>query len=189
MIEYPKKLTRKELKKISKYDCSDEIKDAYKNYLTGYSFEEFVKYCEENGSEEMEKLLFSFTDLQLEKFKPNTLIWISHVLLNFMIYFNVNLDYSEYYDAYASALQMTVLSIAMTMTIEKISIDEAEFPENSQICFEKFFKKCPDYRFNLKTDCNLAYKSFNQNFDFTQDEFYAKVKNHFTENNYLKKEL
>ena len=106
-------------------------------------------------------------------------------MVNFMIYFNVNLDYGQYYDAYASALQLSVLSCAMKMSIEKISFEEVPFPENSEICFEKFFKTCPDFRFNLKTDSNLAYKSFNTNFDFTSEEFYNKIENHFQKNGYL----
>lgn len=184
MLTYPKILKPKELKKISKYSCDDEIKDAYTRYLTNYSFKEFVKYCEDNPDNSLEDLIFKFTDLQLERFEPNSLIWISHVMVNFMIYFDVNLDYNEYYDAYASAIQLTVLSCAMEMTIEKISFDETSFPKHSEICFEKFFNKCPDFKFNLKTDCNLAYKSFNTNFDFTSEEFYLKVKKHFDECGY-----
>ena len=42
-------------------------------------------------------------------------------MLNFVIYFDVNLDYGQYYDAYASALQLTVLSCAMKMSIDKVS--------------------------------------------------------------------
>lgn len=181
MFTYPKILKRKDLKKISKYQCDDEIKDVYIKYLTNYSFKEFVEYCEYNSDENLEDLIFSFTDLQLEKFEPNSLIWVSHVMVNFMIYFNVNLDYGEYYDAYASALQLTVLSCAMEMTLNKISFDDVQFPQHCEICFEKLFDKCPDFRFNLKTDCNLAHKSFNTNFDFTGDEFYQKVKEHFDE--------
>lgn len=184
MFTYPKVLKRKELKKISKYPCDEKIKESYISYLSNYSFEEFVKYCENNSDEDLEGLIFSFTDLQLEKFQPNSLIWISHVLINFMIYFNVNLDYEEYYDAYASAIQMTVLSLAMEMTIKKISFEETQFPENSKICFEKLFNKCPDFKFNLKTDCNLAYKSFSTHFDFTSEEFYSKMKNRFDECGY-----
>ena len=184
MFTYPKTLKRKDLKKISKYDCDEEIKEAYIKYLSNYSFKEFIKYCEDNNTEDLEDLIFSFTDLQLEKFEPNSLIWVSHVMVNFMIYFDVNLDYGEYYDAYASALQLTVLSCAMEMTIEKISINEVPFPEHSKICFEKFFDKCPDFRFDLKTDCNLAYNSYNTNFDFTSEEFYSKIKTHFDECGY-----
>ena len=184
MFTYPKKLKRKDLKKISKYDCDEEIKDAYIKYLSNYSFNEFVDYCENNNDKDLEDLIFKFTDLQLEKFKPNSLIWVSHVMINFMIYFNVNLDYNEYYDAYASAIQLTVLSCAMDMTINKVSLDEVPFPEHSKICFEKFFNKCPDFEFNLKTDCNLAYNSFNTNFDFSEDDFYLKVKKHFDEKKY-----
>ena len=130
MLTYPKILKPKELKKISKYPCDDEIKDAYTRYLTNYSFKEFVKYCEDNPDNSLEDLIFKFTDLQLERFEPNSLIWISHVMVNFMIYFDVNLDYNEYYDAYASAIQLTVLSCAMEMTIEKISFDETSFPKH-----------------------------------------------------------
>lgn len=184
MFTYPKILKRKDLKKISKYDCDEQIKDAYIKYLSNYSFEEFVEYCKDNDGNDLEKLIFKFTDLQLEKFEPNSLIWVSHVMVNFMIYFNVNLDYGEYYDAYASAIQLTVLSCAMDMTINKIPFEEVEFPEHSRICFEKFFEKCPDFRFNLKTDCNLAYKSFNNNFDFTSEEFYSKINAHFEECGY-----
>ena len=101
-----------------------------------------------------------------------------------MIYFEVNLDYNEYYDAYASAIQFTVLYCAMKMTLNKISFDEVEFPEHSKNCFEKLFKKKPDFRFNLEKDCNLAYNSYNTNFDFTAEEFYLKMKEHFDECNY-----
>ena len=184
MFTYPKILKRKELKRISKYQCDEEIKDAYTKYLTNYSFKEFVRYCEDNDDANLEDLIFSFTDLQLERFEPNSLIWVSHVMLNFMIYFNVNLDYGEYYDAYASALQLTVLSFAMEMAIEKISLEEVQFPEHSKICFERFFEKCPDFRFNLEKDCSLAHKSFNTNFDFTGKEFYLKMKEHFDECGY-----
>ena len=144
-----------------------------------------MKYCEDNDNEDLEDLIFKFTDLQLEKFKPNSLIWVSHVMINFMIYFNVNLDYGEFYDAYASAIQLTVLSCAMEMAMNKISFDEVPFPENPKNCFEKFFDKNPDFRFNLKTDCHLAYNSFNTNFDFTSEEFYLKMKTHFEKHNYL----
>lgn len=183
MFTYPKVLMRKELKKISRYPCSEDIKEAYLGYLTNYSFEEFAEFCRDNDGG-MEELIFKFTDLQLEKFEPNSLIWVSHVLVNFMIYFNVNLDYGEYYDAYASALQLTVLSCAMKMVIDKISFDEVPFPEHSKICFGKFFDKCPDFRFNLKNDCNLAYKSFNNDFGFTGEEFYLKVQRHFDDEGY-----
>ena len=101
MFTYPKTLKRKDLKKISKYDCDEEIKEAYIKYLSNYSFKEFIKYCEDNNTEDLEDLIFSFTDLQLEKFEPNSLIWVSHVMVNFMIYFDVNLDYGEYYAASA----------------------------------------------------------------------------------------
>lgn len=185
MFEFPKVLRPKDLKKISKYPCDEEIKDAYIKYLTNYSFREFAAFCKENIDVELENLIFQFTDLQLEKFEPNSLIWVSHVMLNFMIYFNVNLDYGEYYDAYASALQLTVLACAMEMIIEKISFDEVEFPEFSRVCFEKFFEKVPDFKFKLETDCNLAYRSFNTKFNFSSDEFYLKLKEHFDEMGYL----
>ena len=125
MITYPKVLRQKDLKKISNYPCDDEIKDAYTKYLTNYSFTEFVEFCEE-GDADLENLIFSFTDLQLEKFEPNSLIWVSHVLINFLIYFDVNLDYGNDYDAYASALQFTVLFFAMNLLVEKISFDEVD---------------------------------------------------------------
>ena len=185
MFKFPKVLRPKDLKKISRYPCGDEIKDAYLRYLTNYSFKEFAEFCLENDAKRMDEIIFSFTDLQLEKFKPNSLIWVSHVMVNFLIYFNVNLDYGEYYDAYASAIQFTVLSCAMKMTIEKIPFEEVPFPENSRICFEKFFSACPDFRFNLKKDCNLAFKSFNTSFDFTSEEFYHKMEAHFCQNGYL----
>lgn len=184
MFTYPKILKRKDLKKISKYPCDDEIKDAYIRYLSNYSFKEFVKYCEDNTGKDLEDLIFKFTDLQLERFEPNSLIWVSHVMINFMIYFDVNLDYNEYYDAYASAIQLTVLSCAMDMALNKISLDEVQFPQHCRICFEKFFDKCPDFKFNLEKDCNLAYNSFNTNFDFTSEEFYLKVRKHFDECGY-----
>lgn len=184
MFTYPKILTRKELKRISKYPCDEEIKDAYTKYLSNYSFKEFVKYCEDNDDKDLENLIFSFTDLQLERFEPNSLIWVSHAMINFLIYFEVNLDYNEYYDAYATAIQSTVLSCAMKMTLNKIPFDEVPFPEHSKTCFEKLFNKNPDFRYNLENDCKLAYNSFNTNFDFTSEEFYLKVKTHFDECNY-----
>ncbi len=184
MSTFPKELSRKDLKKISKYPCSDDIKDAYINYLSDYSFKDFFQYCEENNNKDLEDLIFKFTDNQLEKFRPNSLIWVSHVLLNFMIYFHVNLDYGEYYDAYASALQLTVLSCAMDMEMDKISFNEVQFPENSAICFEKLFKKCPDFKYNLEKDCKQAHKSFNTNFKFSDEEFFFKVKNYFEENGF-----
>ncbi|MDO5859660.1 hypothetical protein [Methanobrevibacter sp.] len=184
MFTYPRILKRKDLKKISKYPCDDEIKDAYIKYLSNYSFNEFVKYCEDNSGENLEDLIFKFTDLQLEKFEPNSLIWVSHVMINFMIYFNVNLDYNEFYDAYASALQLTVLSCAMEMTISKIPFEEVTFPEHSKICFEKLFDKCPNFKFDLKKDCTLAYNSYNTNFDFESEEIYSKIKAHFDECGY-----
>ena len=183
MFTYPKVLKRKELKKISKYSCDEEIKEAYIKYLTNYSFKEFVKFCQDNDGD-LEDLIFKFTDLQLEKFEPNSLIWVSHVLINFMIYFNVNLDYGEYYDAYASALQLTVLSCAMKMLLDKVSFDEVSFPQHSKLCFDKFFDNCQDFNFNLKRDCELAYKSFNNDFEFTFEEFYLKVKKHFDDEGY-----
>ena len=185
MFTYPKVLRKKDLKKISKYSCDEEIKDAYIKYLTNYSFEEFVMFCQKNSEKNLDDIIFKFTDMQLEKFEPNSLIWVSHVMINFMIYFNVNLDYGHYYDAYASAIQLTVLSCAMKMSIEKISFDEVPFPENSKINFERFFRECPDFRFNLQKDCELAFKSFNTNFDFTSEEFYIKSKDHFQKNGYL----
>lgn len=184
MFTYPKTLNQKELKRISKYPCDDEIKDAYIKYLSNYSFKEFVKYCEDNNDKNMEDLIFKFTDLQLERFEPNSLIWVSHVMINFMIYFEVNLDYNEFYDAYASALQLTVLSCAMKMTLNKIPFDEVPFPQHSKDCFEKLFDKNPDFKFNLEKDCNLAYNSYNTTFDFTSEEFYLKMKTHFDECGY-----
>lgn len=185
MFTYPKVLRQKDLKKISKHPCDEEIKDAYKKYLTNYSFKEFVSFCEESNERNLEDKIFKFTDLQLEKFEPNSLIWVAHVMINFIIYFNVNLDYGEYYDAYASALQLTVLSCAMEMSLKKISFGEVSFPEYSEICFEKFFSTCPDFKFNLEKDCNLAYNSYNTDFDFSSEEFYLKVENHFLENGFL----
>ena len=184
MFTYPKILKRKDLKRISKYPCDNEIKDTYIKYLSNYSFKEFVKYCEDNNDKDMEDLIFSFTDLQLERFEPNSLIWVSHALINFLIYFEVNLDYDEYYDAYATAIQFTVLSCAMKMTLNKIPFDEVPFPEHSKVCFEKLFDKNPEFKFNLENDCNLAYNSFNTNFDFTSEEFYLKMKAHFEECGY-----
>lgn len=184
MFTYPKVLRKKDFKKIEKYSCDEQVKDAYLKYLTNYSFTEFVKYCEENEGVDLEKLLFKFTDLQLEKFEPNSLIWISHVLVNFLIYFDVNLDYGEYYDAYASALQFTVLSLSMTMLVEKLSIEDVPLPEHSKSCFKKLFDKRPDFRFNLNKDCELAYKSFNNDFGFSIDEFYLKIKDHFDSQGY-----
>ena len=184
MFTYPRVLRPKDLKKISKYPCDDQIKDAYTKYLTNYSFKEFVRFCEDSGGD-LEDSIFKFTDLQLEKFEPNSLIWFSHVLVNFLIYFNVNLDYGNYYDAYASALQFSVLFFAMRLLVGKVSFEEAEFPEHSRICFEKFFNECPDFKFNLKNDCKLAYNSFNNDFDFSREDFYLKIKNHFQENGYM----
>ena len=184
MFTYPKILRPKDLKKISKYPCDEQIKDAYTKYLTNYSFKEFVGFCEDNDGD-LEDLIFKFTDLQLERFEPNSLIWVSHVLINFLIYFDVNLDYGNCYDAYASALQFTVLFFAMRMLIEKPDFEEVELPEHSRICFERFFRECSDFRFNLENDCKLAYKSFNNDFEFTVEEFYSKIKKHFEECNYL----
>lgn len=182
MLIKRKVLRPKDLKKISKYSCDEKIKEAYINYLTNYSFKEFVKYCEENSDKDFPDLIFKFVDLQLEKYEPNSLIWVSHVMLNFVIYFDVNLDYGEYYDAYASALQLTVLSCAMKMSIDKVSFDDVPFPESSASCFDKLFATKPDFEYDLKKDCDLAYNSFNTNFDFESEQFYALVKNYFDEN-------
>lgn len=179
MFTYPKILRRKDLKKIDKYHCDEQIKDAYLKYLTNYSFQEFVKFCEDNVNMNFEDILFKFTDLQLEKFEPNSLIWVSHVLINFLIYFDVNLDYGEYYDAYASALQFTVLSLSMTMLVEKISFEEVSLPNHSKTCFKKLFDNHPNFKFNLNKDCELAHKSFNNDFGFSSEEFYQKVKSYF----------
>ena len=54
MFTYPKILNRKDLKKISKYDCDDKIKDAYIKYLSNYSFKEFVNYCKDNEDKDLE---------------------------------------------------------------------------------------------------------------------------------------
>ena len=70
MFTYPRVLRPKDLKKISKYPCDDQIKDAYTKYLTNYSFKEFVRFCEDSGGD-LEDSIFKFTDLQLEKFEPN----------------------------------------------------------------------------------------------------------------------
>ena len=173
MLIYPKVLRRKDLKKIEKYPCDEKLKDAYLKYFTNYSFSEFVEFCEDNADEDFEDLLFRFTDLQLEKFEPNSLIWVSHALINFMIYFDVNLDYGEYYDAYASALQLTVLSSSLKMLIDKVPYDD--------VPIQRLFDKCPDFRFNLNKDCELAYKSFHNDFGFSIEEFYLKVQNYFEE--------
>lgn len=181
MFKYPKILRKKDLKKISKYSCDEKIKDAYLKYLTPYSFEEFAQYCNENSEEDLDDLVFNFTDLQLEKFEPNSLIWVSHVMINFMIYFNVNFDYGYYYDAYASALQLTVLLFSMRMMIDKLTFDDIELPAYSKECFKSFFTEVSDFNFNLKNDCSLAYKSFNNDFAFSDEEFYLKVKDYFDE--------
>ncbi|WP_405290681.1 hypothetical protein [Methanobrevibacter sp.] len=185
MFIYPKVLNRKELKKIAKYSCDEQVKDAYLKYLTNYSFEEFAQYCEDNEGENLEDLLFKFTDLQLEKYKPNSLIWISHVMVNFMIYFNVNLDYGNCYDAYASALQLTVFSCAMKMVMDKIPFEEVSLPDYSKDSFRRFFDKCPDFRFNLNNDSTLAYKSFNNDFGFSSEEFYQKIKIFFESEGFI----
>lgn len=179
MFTYPKILRRKDLKKIEKYSCDEQVKEAYLKYLTNYSFMDFVKFCDDDKDMDMESKLFKFTDLQLEKFEPNSLIWISHVLINFLIYFDVNLDYEQYYDAYASALQFSVLSMSMTILIEDIPFEDVPLPEHAITCFKKLFDKIPNFRFNLNKDCELAYKSFNNDFGFSSEEFYLKVKNHF----------
>lgn len=184
MFSYPKKLRRKDIKNIEKYSCDEQIKDAYLQYLTNYSFTEFVEFCQDNDSTDMEDLLFKFADSQLEKYEPNSIIWISHVMLNFMIYFDVNLGYGRCYDAYASALQYTVFAIAMTMVFDKVPFEEVPLPEFSEDCFQKLFSKCPDFRFDLSNDCNLAYKSFNNDFGFTSEEFYQKIKSHFESEGY-----
>lgn len=184
MFTYPKILRRKDLKKIEKYDCDRQIKDAYLKYFTNYSFEEFVEFCKDNEGMNFEDLLFKFTDLQLDKYEPNSLIWVSHVMINFMIYFDINLDYGLYYDAYASALQLSVLSISLKMMIDKITFDEVPLPAYSKICFKKLFEKCPDFKFNLSKDCELAYKSFNDDFRFSSDEFYQKVNAYFENQGY-----
>ncbi len=179
MFTYPKVLRQKDLKKISRYSCDKQIKEVYLKYLTNYSFEEFMEFCKENNDKKFPDVIFKFTDLQLDKFKPNSPIWISHVLINFMIYFHVNLDYREYYDAYASALQLTVLSCALKMLTDKIPFERVLFPQNSMVCFEKLFGQCPDFEFDLKKDCILAYKSFNEDFAFSSEDFYRKVRIHF----------
>ena len=184
MFNYPKVLRPKDLKKISKHSCDDEIKDAYVKYLTNYSFKEFVAYCSDNDGMDLEDLIFKFTDLQLERFEPNSLIWISHVMVNFMIYVDVNLDYGEYYDAYASALQLSVLSFAMEMSLKKIPFDEVSLPQNCRDSFKNLFIKVPDFRFNLEKDCHLAYNSYNTGFDFSDEEFYLKIKKYFDEKGY-----
>ncbi|WP_296803263.1 hypothetical protein [uncultured Methanobrevibacter sp.] len=184
MFTYPKILRRKDLKKIKKYPCDEQFKDAYLSYLTNYSFEEFMEFCKDNESMGLPDLLFKFTDLQLEKFEPNSIIWVSHVLVNFMIYFDVNLDYGEYYDAYVSALQFTVLSSSMKMIIDKIPYEEVPLSEYSKTCFKKLFNKCPDFKFDLVKDCELAYKSFNDDFGFSSEEFYLKVKKFFDDEGY-----
>ena len=184
MFTYPKILRRKDLKKIDKYPCDEQLKDAYLKYLTNYSFVDFIEFCEDNDGVNLENLLFKFTDLQLENYEPNSLIWISHVLINFLIYFDVNLDYGEYYDAYASVLQFTVLFISMSLLIEKIPFDDVQLPQHSKTCFKKLFDKCPDFRFNLKKDCELAYKSFNNDFEFSSEEFYQKIKDYFDNQDY-----
>ena len=181
MFTYPRVLRAKDLKRISKYPCGDEIKDAYIRYLTNYSFSEFAEFCKQNSGRKLEDSIFRFTDLQLEKFEVNSLIWVSHVMINFLIYFNVNLDYGENYDAYASALQFTVLNCAMQMSMKKIPFGEVPLSQHSKDCFKRLFEKVPDFRFNLKNDCNLAYRSFNEKFDFTEEEFYLKVSQYFDE--------
>lgn len=185
MLNYPKVLRKKDLKKIEKYPCDEEIKEAYKKYLTNYSFEEFAVYCEDNSQKDLESLIFKFSDLQLDKFEPNSIIWLSHVLMNFMIYFNVNMDYERYYDAYATALQFSVLSMALKMIMEKVSFEEVSLLPDSINSFKEFFTKCPDFEFDLKKDSELAYKSFNQDFGFSSQEFYEKVKEHFESEGYL----
>ncbi len=184
MFTYPKVLRRKDLKKIEKYSCDEQIKDAYLKYLTNYSFIEFVEFCQDTNSKDLEDLIFKFVDLQLDKYEPNSIIWISHVMLNFMIYFDVNMGYGRYYDAYASALQLSVFSIAMTMVFDKIPFEEVPLPDFSKNAFKRLFSQCPDFKFNLSNDCNLAYKSFNNDFGFSSEEFYQKIKNHFESEGY-----
>ncbi len=38
------------------------------------------------------------------------------------------------------------------------------------------------FPYDLKKDCDLAYNSFNTDFDFEAGQFYALVKGHFDEN-------
>ena len=63
MINYPKKLRPKDLKKISKYPCDEAIKDAYTKYLTNYSFKEFVDYCLENADKNLKIWMKLFSAL------------------------------------------------------------------------------------------------------------------------------
>ncbi|WP_407375757.1 hypothetical protein, partial [Methanobrevibacter sp.] len=82
------------------------------------------------------------------------------------------------------ALQFTVLSLSMIMIVEKLSFEDVPLPEHSKSCFKKLFDKRPDFRFNLNKDCELAYKSFNNDFGFSSDEFYLKIKEHFDSQGY-----
>ena len=68
--------------------------------------------------------------------------------------------------------------------VGKVPFDEEKLPEHSLNCFERLFEKCPDFSFNLENDCILAYKSFNNDFDFTAEEFYTKIRKHFDECGY-----
>ncbi|MBR2577532.1 MAG: 4Fe-4S binding protein, partial [Erysipelotrichaceae bacterium] len=76
-------------------------------------------------------------------------------------------------NSYLTKNNIDALSYYKRKPVSKIPFEELSFPENSRINFEKFFRTCPDFRFNLKKDCELAHKSFNTNFDFTIDEFYT----------------
>lgn len=154
--------------------------------IYNYSFEDFAEFCKENNDKEFPDVIFKFADLQLDKSKSSFPVWISNVLINFMIYFHVNFDYGEYYDAYVSVLQLTVIASAIKMVTDKISFDEVPFPPPpySAICLEKLFNKCGDFEFNLKKDCILVYKSFNEDFPFLSEDFYRKVRIHFQKRGY-----
>ena len=186
---YPKRLRRKDLKKISKYPCDEAIKEAYKKYLTNYSFEEFVDYCLENSDENMLDLIVGFANFQVDRYEPNSLVWLSHLMIFYMILADVNRDYGYCHDAFLSVIQLAVLAFLIKMLIDESTFDESTFddipfPDYCTYCFEKIFMKCPDLEFDLKKDCNFAYSSFNYDFEFTNDEFYLKVQNHFDEYGY-----
>ena len=182
-LTYHKKLRKKDLKIISKYDCDSEIKEYYIRYLPNFSFKNFVMFCEDNRDIDMLDLVLDFVDFEVEKYESGTLRYVTELILAYMVYFDVNLDVGEYDAAFTSVLQMLLSSLSVDLSVDEIPLNSILFPDYVDSCFSKFFRICPDFEFDLKNDCYSLFDSDDSSI-ISKDEFYRYVQEYFDEKNF-----
>ena len=185
-ITYPQKLRKKDLKKIDKYDCPDEIKKYYVKYLPNFPFESFVKFYNQIDDDlDMYDIILDFVDVEVEKYGDTSMKSMSNRLLSYLVYFDVNLDVGEYYSAFISMIQFILTVVSFESLNNEIPCDEVPFPKHAVLCLKKLFDKDPDFEYDLKSDCYSFFDSSDSSYSFSKEEFYDYVKSHFDEMGYF----